>query len=101
MKRARGFIGLPAAAFFAVIFPILAWAQTKSSVQITDHKGQDYDWQIVNLETYTVKVKYKSVAAGGGGTFVSTVSIQPKGQIDTGAQVDSNKVTIVSVTKSQ
>ncbi|HEY0255795.1 MAG TPA: hypothetical protein VGC39_00015 [Candidatus Methylacidiphilales bacterium] len=100
MQRARGWVGLPTAAFLAIVFPALARAQSKSSVQITDHNGQDYDWQIVNLETYTVKVTYKSVAAGGG-TFVSTVPISPKGQIDTGAQVGSNTVTIVSVAKNQ
>ncbi len=72
------------------------WGQSISSVKITNHNGQDYDWQIDNLESYPVKVRYKSA---GGGSFITTQTIPAKGQIDSGVQADSDKVTIVSVAK--
>ena len=80
------------------LFSTAAHGQSISSVKITNHNGQDYDWQIDNLESYPVKVRYKSA---GGGSFVTTVTIPAKGQIDSGVQADSDKVTIVSVAKGQ
>jgi hypothetical protein len=81
---------------FTTLFPTAACGQSNSSVQITNHNGQDYDWQIDNLENYPLKVSYKSV-----GTFITTVTIPAKGQIDSGVQVDASKVTIVAVAKGQ
>ncbi len=87
---------LTIAVVLTTLFSTAACGQSNSSVKITNHNGQDYDWQIDNLESYPVKVSYRSV-----GTFITTVTIPAKGQIDSGVQVDSSKVTIVSVTKGQ
>ena len=80
-----------------ILFSTAACGQSTSSVKITNHNGQDYDWQIDNLESYPLKVRYRSA---NGGSFVTTVTIPAKGQIDSGVQADSDKVTIVSVAKS-
>jgi hypothetical protein len=87
---------LASAVGFTTLFSTAAFGQSISSVKITDHNGQDYDWQIDNLESYPLKVSYKSV-----GNFVTTVTIPAKGQIDSGVQIDASKVTIISVAKGQ
>jgi hypothetical protein len=87
---------LAIAVSFTTLFSTVACGQSNSSVKVTNHNGQDYDWQIDNLESYPLKVSYKSA-----GTFVTTVTIPAKGQIDSGVQADSSQVTIVSVAKGQ
>jgi hypothetical protein len=96
MNTGRIRLALAIAVGLTTLLSTAACGQTNCSVKITSHNGQDYDWQIDNLEIYPLKVSYKSV-----GNFVTTVTIPAKGQIDSGVQVDASKVTIVSVAKGQ